>query len=439
MSFMQRRSFLKGLGSAFGLNLVSPLAWADSSNPSSFLQENPLSAHQAMGNGRNFLFIHARGGWDPLCVFAPQFDDDLIQMEPESEPVHWGGLSLVDGPQRSAVANFFRQYAHQSVVFNGVSTRSVNHETCEAVALTGSTSSQNPDWATLIASAYAHSTTLPHLSFSGPVFPGHLGVLVNRAQGALHSILNGEFLNEALPFTEPLTSSTHQQVQSYLQQRIQSLSFSSTHKPTSTHYQGLLKQIEQAQSRSHQLWTHRKEVDFTPSSSLVEQAQKAIRALSLGVCQCASLSTQEDWDTHNDNRLQNELFNTLFSDLSEIMNLLETTSDSQGISLAQKTIVVVMSEMGRTPAYNLTGGRDHWPFTSFLMLGQGLKGGQIVGGYRPGFMGVGVNPYSLELDESRIGISAEEIGSTLFLLAGLDPQHFLPHTTPLYGVIDERI
>ena len=130
------------------------------------------------------------------------------------------------------------------------------------------------------------------------------------------------------------------------------------------------------------------------------------------------------------------LFEELFSQLSQIMMQLENTLDTQGIPMSKNTIVVVMSEMGRTPAYNITGGRDHWPFTSYLMIGDGIHGGQVVGDYRDGFIGVGVDPYSLQPDLNRVGISAEEIGATLLMLGGVDSQSILPQVTPLYGILD---
>ena len=35
--------------------------------------------------------------------------------------------------------------------------------------------------------------------------------------------------------------------------------------------------------------------------------------------------------------------------------------------------VVVLSEMTRTPKFNVSGGKDPWPYTSALLLGHGLQ------------------------------------------------------------------
>jgi len=55
-------------------------------------------------------------------------------------------------------------------------------------------------------------------------------------------------------------------------------------------------------------------------------------------------------------------------------------SDLKANGLLQKTLVVVLSEFGRTPRINDGGGRDHWARCfSCMMAGGGIKGGNIVG------------------------------------------------------------
>ena len=55
----------------------------------------------------------------------------------------------------------------------------------------------------------------------------------------------------------------------------------------------------------------------------------------------------------------------------------------------KKTLVVMLSEFGRTPKINKDGGRDHYPGVfSCFMAGGGIQGGQVVGssdedGYKP--------------------------------------------------------
>lgn len=69
-----------------------------------------------------------------------------------------------------------------------------------------------------------------------------------------------------------------------------------------------------------------------------------------------------------------------------LASLIEDLSDS---GMLQKTLIIMMSEFGRTPRINENAGRDHFPsvFSAF-MAGGGIKGGQLIGssdedGYQP--------------------------------------------------------
>ena len=81
------------------------------------------------------------------------------------------------------------------------------------------------------------------------------------------------------------------------------------------------------------------------------------------------------FDTHGDNffrmrehgEVMDPALGSLLQDLSE-SGMLETT------------MVVMLSEFGRTPRINDGAGRDHWPkcFSAFI-AGGGIKGGTVVG------------------------------------------------------------
>jgi hypothetical protein len=60
-----------------------------------------------------------------------------------------------------------------------------------------------------------------------------------------------------------------------------------------------------------------------------------------------------------------------------LASLVEDLAES---GMLKKTLIVMLSEFGRTPRINPDAGRDHWPnvFSCFL-AGGGIKGGQVVG------------------------------------------------------------
>jgi hypothetical protein len=82
------------------------------------------------------------------------------------------------------------------------------------------------------------------------------------------------------------------------------------------------------------------------------------------------------WDTHSDNfnRLKGRLLPVFDRGLSA---LLQDLTDRGTLG---ETLVVVLTDFGRTPRINRGAGRDHYPDAySIAMAGGGIKGGQVSG------------------------------------------------------------
>jgi hypothetical protein len=87
-------------------------------------------------------------------------------------------------------------------------------------------------------------------------------------------------------------------------------------------------------------------------------------------------SVADLWDTHARHfpLLRQRLSPAFDRGLSALLDDL----DERG--LLDETLVVVMSEFGRTPKINANGGRDHWPgCNSVLLAGAGIRGGAVLG------------------------------------------------------------
>lgn len=76
------------------------------------------------------------------------------------------------------------------------------------------------------------------------------------------------------------------------------------------------------------------------------------------------------WDTHDNNceGLKNHLLPPFDQGISALLD------DMESSGLLQETLVVVVSEFGRTPKINGTKGRDHWgPASSACSQGRAYK------------------------------------------------------------------
>ena len=114
------------------------------------------------------------------------------------------------------------------------------------------------------------------------------------------------------------------------------------------------------------------------------------------------------WDTHTrnfsilrDNKLPH--FDQTYTALME---------DLEQRGLLDETLVVVMSEMGRTPHVNANGGRDHWTFCySVLLAGAGIRGGTLYGASDAHAAYVKDRP-----------VSPADICATIYQCLGIDPE-----------------
>jgi hypothetical protein len=82
------------------------------------------------------------------------------------------------------------------------------------------------------------------------------------------------------------------------------------------------------------------------------------------------------WDTHSDNfnRLKNNLLPVWDQGCSALLN------DLQDRGMLEETLVVFLTEFGRTPKINGNAGRDHYPNVySVALAGGGIRGGRIYG------------------------------------------------------------
>jgi len=120
------------------------------------------------------------------------------------------------------------------------------------------------------------------------------------------------------------------------------------------------------------------------------------------------------WDTHWEHypRMKNELMPGLDHALYGLI------SDLDGRGLLDETLVLLLSEHGRTPQIQNVkgGGRDHWSRAYSVMLaGGGVARGKIVG-----------KTDRIASDVSERPVSPKDILATAYHLLGIDPETTLP-------------
>ena len=406
---MNRRSFL-------ALPALAPL----------FLPPRLLAA--TTQTERKFLFILADGGWDPTYVFAPVFGSDDVDIEEDAVETTVNGITFVDQENRPVTRGFFESWGDRCCLLNGFEVRSVTHERCKRLVLTGKSQADADDWPSRVVRT-GEGYALPHLVISGPAYTATYTTSVMRIgeNGQLGALADGsalEIADEAVAAFSVGADAT----EAYVRARVEAHNRRASRGRAAVFATDLARSYEQVDLVGQLIG----EIDLASGSngaeglvSVATRAEPALVCMERGYSRCAIVAHggQYDagWDTHSDNEDQSDHFETLFQDLDEIVQSASAKTGAGGGSLLDELCIVVLSEMGRTPKLNSTNGKDHWTFTSALFIGAGIGGGRVLGGYdsrlvgRPIDLGTGAPD-----DTAGVSMGAEHLGSTILAIAGVD-------------------
>ena len=137
--------------------------------------------------------------------------------------------------------------------------------------------------------------------------------------------------------------------------------------------------------------------------------------------------TDGGWDTHQDNfkSMKTRLLPRLDAAVS---GLVQDLSDR---GMLDQTLVVVLSDFGRTPKVNPSAGRDHWSTAGVALLaGGGLRPGVAVG-----------QTDALAEQPTEAPYYTEDVAATVYHCLGipLDTTHQTPDGRPVQVNYDGRV
>ena len=398
------------------------------------------SAHAASSSERRFLFVYAQGGWDPTRVFAPEFANPNVDMESTATTATAGGLVYVESPERPSVRTFLQDNAHRTAFLNGFEVRSITHTRCEQMLFTGRGSSDGEDWAAILAATSSMPLSVPSLVLSGPSFTSTLSssVVRNGRSQQLEDLLDGAALSMSDQKPALLTDQAAASVDAYLAGRTQDLAAAET-----GHSARYLRGYADAQDELAELQAMG--LDLEPPADLpmdcagvYDQLSLAINALASGATRCATVQYSGmcgvSFDDHTNIDQHGMHWEGLFGHLAWALQQMDVTPGPAGGSLADETVVVVLSEMGRHPQVNTLGGKDHWTFTSAMLVGSGVAGGRVVGAYDDYFMGRSVDPSTGDATDSGVALTPAHLGATLMALGDVDPGDWVD-ADPIMGLL----
>ncbi len=427
---VNRRRFLQGAGGLFSMAALGRSGRAF-----------------AGGTEKHLIVIHARGGWDVTYgldpklgsanVEGPELDENSNNPEDVEAVQTFGGIPIVvNDEKRPAVSSFFTNWSDQCVLVNGIWVGSVAHDACTVRMMTGTRVETNPDMGVMAGVALGSDRPIPLMDLGGGGFAGPYAAFTGRvgAKQQLRLLLRRQTVVQGpglaaynYPLFVPGTTD-ESNIQGYLAARAARFQ---TARGAGERSERQMADYFESLDRQQQLLAEGDDfastLSFGTSASLSGMSDTAVDLISSGLSHSILLEGGSGWDTHDDNSDQHAQYESLFSGLDALMDALTTAG------LLDSTVVVVMSEMTRTPKRNSDGGKDHWPVTSAMVLGGGVTGGRVLGGTSDTLDSLPVDLATGELDDAGRTIGYDHFAAGVLEFVGVDPTEWLPDAEVLRG------
>ena len=327
-----------------------------------------------------FVFVQADGGWDPTSFCDPKANTP-------GEPVinHWAERDEVQEAGNIAYAPFannaafFEKYHRRMLVINGVDAQTNSHTVGVVHNWSGRNSEGYPAMSALLAARYGPEMPVAYLSFGG--YSDTAGVA--RYTRLNNADLLRNIARPALMAQDPerryMDAGDWAAVRARQAQDAERLESAPDLLPGDAYNRGLYRSAFASSEGLTEYadtiptdenleqpveWESPAADSFGNSyrSDLRRQAQLAVLALKTGVAVSADLFLS-GFDTHGAHDTDHEW---LLGNLTDGVDYLWNYAEQHGV--ADRMVVVMGSDFGRTNFYNSQDGKDHWPIGSFVIM-----------------------------------------------------------------------
>ncbi len=406
-----RRHFLKQCAAA-GMGLALPVALPDIACAEA-KEPEPY-------DGPFYVVFNASGGWDTTYLMDPK-GGDINRLYQEGDILTEGNhrLAPIAKHVQEGMSNedFFKRYGKELLVINGIDYSTNAHSACSRYMATGKLDSlAYPTFAALVAACRNPQSPLAFLTFGNYSATGNL-VPMSRVPylPSLAKLANADGVDG---------STRHMYHDDFVRTRIdQALERQMDARVSEQR----LPRVERAQSTLYAAQLNSKSLEritahipkTSPKQRLARQAEIALASFKAGVCVSANLTIGQ-FDSHGNNDTdQMKLIPEFLAGIDHILRRAEE------LKIREKLVVVIQSEMGRTPKYNKGNGKDHWSIGSIMFLGHGIRGNRVIGATDQKQYLVGVDPKTLALKkEEGVRIRPQHIHTALRDLAGVTEHEF---------------
>jgi len=418
-----RRDFLKWCGLT-GLGLAIPrqsaAAWAPGKKDSPY-------------PGPYYVVFNASGGWDTTFLMDPKGVNGINRLYKEGDILTRGAhkYAPIRKHAQGGMPNedFFAEFSDGLLTFNGLDYSVNNHSPGARYMATGKLDSlAYPTFAALVAACHGATCPLSFLTFGNYSATGNL-VAMSRVpyvqslqKIALSDMVEG---NPKAPYHDAFALDR-------IEQALRGGNEARAAVPRLPRAERGENMLYAAQTNSKALQRASQYIPSTiPRERLSQQAEIALASFKAGVCVSANLDIGQ-FDSHANN--DTDQMKLIPEFLAGIAYLIRRAGE---LKIREQLVIVIQSEMGRTPNYNPGNGKDHWSIGSVMFFGKGIRGNRVIGATDEKQFALPVDPQTLKLDKAKgIRVRPEHIHESLRELAGI-ADHPLSRKFPL-GLTDKE-
>jgi hypothetical protein len=361
----------------------------------------PLAARaQSTGGppytGPFWIFVNASGGWDPtdLCDPKGRASDttrDPVNTYLTSDIVQAGNITFAPHPGH---ADFLNKYYSRMLVVRGIDLSTNGHTEGLRHSFSGRLPDGNPALPALIAGTYAPQLPTSYLTAGGyDATMGVVGATRIGNPGVLQTIAYPNVVNplEQGQVGQTVKRTYHDEgvdarIERYRSDRWQNLMANQRLSRVRT-------SMSQLFTASLDQSTLQKVSQFMPNplskDRFESQAQIALAAYKAGATISMSMGFGS-FDTHSQHDKDH------IPQMQQLLQKIDFLWDeADRVGVADRVMLTMTSEMGRTPHYNAGQGKDHWSITSAIFMGPGVPGNRVIGATDDRVAAQKINPDTL--------------------------------------------
>jgi uncharacterized protein (DUF1501 family) len=404
-----RRDFIKSLVLASGMSLIPGLSFAAISS---------ATAAEKAYSGKLLVTLQLGGGLD-----VTSFCDPKLNTPGQPEINHWArtqGVQQAGNLHYAPFANnaaFFAKYCRSTLVINGVDSQTNSHTVGVLHNWSGRNTDGFPSLTALFAAIHQPELAMAYVNFGG--FGATQGIITSTRTSSIDVLRNlvepNRFqYNQATQF---LADADVDRIKKLLASQqalqLQQSNLLPANQEQHQHYiDSLLKNGEISRFADYLPSEDKLQAIRTLTnsqrSSLHQQVQLALLAFKAGVSVAADLH-EGGFDTHSNHAVNHAL---ALGNVTDAIDYFWSYAEELG--LAERLVLLIGTEFGRTPYFNASEGKDHWPIASTLVMQKSAPwANRMVGMTDAGHRALKINPSTLQIDEKGIILKPAHVHKAL--------------------------